>query len=438
MSFGDILKAFNQSGGQPGAMQPMQSPIGMPPIDDKADKNQNLGLMLYALGGALKGDKNFVQNTMAIQQMQEGKKKEEERKRRYNEMLAKMNPESPLYQFSKLVGSEGVDKIAEAQFELATREKKTIEYKPELVEYQNKTEEPIKIGNIVIQPGTKMPFNVSIPEIANSISGMPGLEEVKQQNVYTRQGSLYTTPEGDYREIITGDQRVFDGPAGRFDAGQFFAKYPESRSKTSGEEQRYIPDFKTFTGLNKELTTEERSLKKLDSYWKNITDTNVGVERLGDQISTWFKTLAGRQDLTVEQLARGIAEGKLQGLIGANRIDTVGGGVMTEKDAWRIISRLGGDVDALQNPAIVGPLLQEMYQDKVDAYNEDIKGYNIGVESKKYTGYSKRSPISSKDVAAKFSLLPEGIPIGSIREVSPNGVVYYIDPETNKKYIIED
>ena len=79
MAFGDILKAFNQSGGQPGAMQPMQSPIGMPPIDDKASKNQKLGLMLYALGGALKGDKNFVQNTMAIQEMQEGKAKEKAR-----------------------------------------------------------------------------------------------------------------------------------------------------------------------------------------------------------------------------------------------------------------------------------------------------------------------------------------------------------------------
>jgi len=81
MAFGDILKAFNQSGGQPGAMQPMQSPVGMPPIDDKASKNQKLGLMLYALGGALKGDKNFVQNTMALEQMQEGKKKKEERNR---------------------------------------------------------------------------------------------------------------------------------------------------------------------------------------------------------------------------------------------------------------------------------------------------------------------------------------------------------------------
>jgi len=119
--FGKILQAFNQGGGQPGAMQPMQSPIGMPPIDDKAAKNQQLGMMLYALGGALKGDKNFVQNTMAIQNMQEGKKKEEERKKRFNEAIEKMDPNSPLYKFATKVGSGGMDKIAEAEFDLATR-----------------------------------------------------------------------------------------------------------------------------------------------------------------------------------------------------------------------------------------------------------------------------------------------------------------------------
>ena len=73
--FGQMLQAYNVSGGQPGGVQPMQSPIGMPPINDKADKNQQLGLLLYALGGALKGDKDFVQNTLALQNMQEGKKK---------------------------------------------------------------------------------------------------------------------------------------------------------------------------------------------------------------------------------------------------------------------------------------------------------------------------------------------------------------------------
>ena len=111
MAFGDILKAFNQSGGQPGAMQPMQSPIGMPPIDDKADKNQKLAMMLYALGGALKGDKNFVQNTLALQQMQEGKKKQEERKKNYQEFLAKLDPKSPFYDLAKSMGYENLDKL---------------------------------------------------------------------------------------------------------------------------------------------------------------------------------------------------------------------------------------------------------------------------------------------------------------------------------------
>lgn len=92
----------------------------------KADKNQQLGLMLHALGGALRGDKNFVQNTMAIQTMQEGKKKEAERKKRYDEAIEKMDPNSPLYKFATVVGYEGVDKIAEAEFDLATRAPRAI------------------------------------------------------------------------------------------------------------------------------------------------------------------------------------------------------------------------------------------------------------------------------------------------------------------------
>jgi len=77
----------------------------------KSDKNQKLSLMLYALGGALKGDKNFVQNTLALQQMQEGKKKQEERKKNYQEFLATLNPESPFYELSKAMGYENLDKL---------------------------------------------------------------------------------------------------------------------------------------------------------------------------------------------------------------------------------------------------------------------------------------------------------------------------------------
>jgi len=121
--FGKILQAFNQGGGQPGAMQPLQSPMGMPPVGsaDKDAKNQKLSMMLYALGGALKGDKDFVQNTLALQNMQEGKKKQAERKKRFNEAVEKMDPNSSLYKFAIRMGPDGMDKVAQAQFDLETR-----------------------------------------------------------------------------------------------------------------------------------------------------------------------------------------------------------------------------------------------------------------------------------------------------------------------------
>ena len=73
-----------------------------------AGKNKQLALMLYALGGALKGDKNFVQNTMKLQQMQEGKKKEKEMEENWNKALGKIegsvNP--ILFEFAKILGPE--------------------------------------------------------------------------------------------------------------------------------------------------------------------------------------------------------------------------------------------------------------------------------------------------------------------------------------------
>ncbi len=76
-----------------------------------AGKNKQLALMLYALGGALKGDKNFVQNTMKLQQMQEGKKKQEEKKKNYQEFIKTIPEESPFYDLAKTMGPENLDKL---------------------------------------------------------------------------------------------------------------------------------------------------------------------------------------------------------------------------------------------------------------------------------------------------------------------------------------
>ena len=70
--FGKILQAYNVSGGQPGGMQPMQSPIGMPPVgsSEKDAKSQKMAMLLYALGGALKGQ-DPLQQGMAVRKMQQ-------------------------------------------------------------------------------------------------------------------------------------------------------------------------------------------------------------------------------------------------------------------------------------------------------------------------------------------------------------------------------
>ena len=60
--------------------QPQQTPNSM-----GGGKNDKLALMLYALGGALRGDKNFMQNTLQLQQMQEGKKKQKEQEKAWEE-----------------------------------------------------------------------------------------------------------------------------------------------------------------------------------------------------------------------------------------------------------------------------------------------------------------------------------------------------------------
>ena len=220
--FGKILQAFNQGGGQPGGMQPLQSPMGMPPVGSEAKdaKSQKLAMMLYALGGALKGDKNFVQNTLALQNMQEGKKKEEERKKRFNEAIEKMDPNSPLYKFATKVGSEGMDKIAEAEFDLETRQPldASKQIKQEELRVIRKLEmlngdigqlsgyEKNIYDNYVKGGGNINPLNLAMAGlIGNNSYGMTPSPSGGNTN-YTRTGK--TTPDGKEIVLMNGKEYV--------------------------------------------------------------------------------------------------------------------------------------------------------------------------------------------------------------------------------------
>ena len=159
-----------------------------------------------------------------------------------------------------------------------------------------------------------------------------------------------------------------------------------------------IPNTSNFKKLRNEVRDDQTSLKRYTSYLNNIQNSEVGFARLADQMTGAIKTLLSRKGkmakLSEEELALKLAAGELQGLIGRSRIETVGGGVMTEQDALRIITNLGGDVNLLQNPEVVRGQISRLFTDKFTSYKDRIQEYNIAVGAKYgELGYEPLEPI---------------------------------------------
>lgn len=133
------------------SMPKIGQPTLQPPSQPMSNKNQQLGLMLYALGGAMKGDKDFVGNTLALQQMQEGKRKQEEQKKAYEELLKKYEKTNPqLADFGRLIGPENASELA--PFLITKSEKGTTAGITDFQFYQN-LKTPEEKRNFLIASG---------------------------------------------------------------------------------------------------------------------------------------------------------------------------------------------------------------------------------------------------------------------------------------------
>ena len=106
----DFTNPYGMVTGQPniGPITPQTPTTPQTPNPLGGGKNDKLSLMLFALGGALKGDKNFVQNTMQLQQMQEGKRRKKEMEENWNKALGKLegSVDPTLIELAKIVGAE--------------------------------------------------------------------------------------------------------------------------------------------------------------------------------------------------------------------------------------------------------------------------------------------------------------------------------------------
>lgn len=167
---------------------------------------------------------------------------------------------------------------------------------------------------------------------------------------------------------------------------------------TEGMAAMGIPNFSQFKKIRDELNADEVSMRNYASYLKNIEKANSGVGRLADDLTAYIKTFlstnAKEFGLTEQELALRIAQGQMQGLLGSARIETVGGGVMTEQDALRVIENLGGNVNALQSKAVVKAQITRMFAQKYKGYEKNILEYNNAVNSL-YSdrNYKRKKPI---------------------------------------------
>ena len=182
-----------------------------------------------------------------------------------------------------------------------------------------------------------------------------------------------------------------------------FVKDKNTSIFTAGGAQKGMMTSSKFVQTRDALIQDEIGIDNLVKYIKDVDDLPSGYKKLGNQFTEWWKTFvdSNKDKYTEQELAQRIAEGRFQGLIGLVRIETVGGGVMTEFDAQRIIQRLGGDPRSIStNPEVIKAQIQDVLKNKYRRYQDNLESYNIEVDSN-YPEYRKRKPITFSDEELK-------------------------------------
>jgi len=188
-----------------------------------------------------------------------------------------------------------------------------------------------------------------------------------------------------------------DGVKKPFRTNMFGGEVPAQISTVGNLGNTNITGNKFFE-LGTQIETYENQLGKLAKYMQNMKNAPVGMEKLATQFGAYMNTILGKNDLTPEQLKQRILEGEFQGLIGANRLEVVGGGVMTEQDALRIILALGGDPSSIStNPEVVISQMSTIFGEKYNLYKNALDVYNLNVTQGGFAGYPKKEEIKFND-----------------------------------------
>lgn len=167
-----------------------------------------------------------------------------------------------------------------------------------------------------------------------------------------------------------------------------------------------------------DIRTDERRIRALDSYLNSVEGAEQGFKRFFDRIQTSVKTFIDSGELTEEELSTAEGQAKLQGLLGMFREDIVGGGVLTEFDAIRVIRALGGDFNSLQNKEVVKRIIGDLRQQSIPRYQSNVEIYNsqlaqVPAGAATFSVYKPYTPMSfTRQTPSKTKINSENDPLG--------------------------
>ena len=151
-----------------------------------------------------------------------------------------------------------------------------------------------------------------------------------------------------------------------------------------------VPTFENLFTFEEKVTEEESKLIALDKYKNALKNAPEGLGRTLQAMNMIIKTLPSDPKFKKGDLATGEARARLQGLIGRYKDEIVGGGVMTEQDALRVIEALGGEVSAFTPSELQITLIDSFRETSERKYLSALEKYNKAYESVLPTMAGKR------------------------------------------------
>lgn len=189
--------------------------------------------------------------------------------------------------------------------------------------------------------------------------------------------------------IVMNANGEYGGHAFSDGSGNVFVRQPDGVLRplrtgdiptTAGVFNKTIMPQNDFIKLNREIIDDESALRALKNYSDIMGGIPKGIERMALDLSTSIKNAMG-DPLNAQEIKLQISKGNLQGLVGRLRTTVAGPGATTEGDVQRIISYLGGDVNALQRPEVVKQAIADIFGERLIRYRDNINTYNYAVDS---------------------------------------------------------